>query len=251
MNNPSYYHLFFKCIETYGPKGFTGIDPNDPLMMELEGIMEKNDQFFYFGDLILFQIIYTSKRSLDMLGIGPADLTGFNFYQIMHPDDMKRHILGRTVLLKLAHDLYLAETGHKVLSTSCRVKNAEGKYINLLFQFFIYYSTVPYKSVFTIKVHTNIDWFVKRKLGYHYYLGEDLSNFRYPDREMLIQGNVFSRREFDIIKMLEKGLSSEQIAEQLFLSPNTINTHRRNILRKSGKANMSELIFDLKERGLL
>jgi hypothetical protein len=164
---------------------------------------------------------------------------------------MQRNMLGRTTLLKLAHELYLAEKGYKIISTNFRLKNAEGKYINLLTQFFIYYSTVPYKSVFTLKVHTNIDWFKKHKHGHHFYLGDDLSNFRYPDKELLTIGNEFSRREFDIIKMLEKGHNSLQIAEKLFLSPNTVHTHRRNILRKAQKANMAELIYDLKERGLL
>ena len=46
-------------------------------------------------------------------------------------------------------------------------------------------------------------------------------------------------------------MSSEQIAEKLFLSPYTINTHRSNILEKTGKASISELIYELKERGLL
>jgi hypothetical protein len=251
IENISYYNLFIKALEEYGPKGFSGIDPNDPLMIELERIMKEKDQFFYFGDLILFQIIYTSKRSLNMMGIEPDILSGFNFFQAIHPDEMQRNILGRTTLLKLAHELYLAEKGYKIISTNFRLKNAEGKYINLLTQFYIYYSTVPYKSVFTLKVHTNIDWFKKHKHGYHYYLGDDLSNFRYPDKELLMIGNEFSRREFDIIKMLEKGLSSEYIAEQLFLSPNTVNTHRRNILRKAQKTKLSELIYDLKEQGLL
>jgi len=74
-------------------------------------------------------------------------------------------------------------------------------------QFYIYYSTIPYKSVFTLKVQTNIDGFKKNKHDYHYYLGEDLSNFRYPDDELLMKGKVFSRREFDIISLLEKGQS--------------------------------------------
>jgi len=37
-------------------------------MIELEEIMKQNDQFFYIGDVVLFKIIYTSKRSLDMMG---------------------------------------------------------------------------------------------------------------------------------------------------------------------------------------
>jgi DNA-binding CsgD family transcriptional regulator len=121
----------------------------------------------------------------------------------------------------------------------------------MLVQFYIYFSHVPYKSVFTIKVHTNINWFKKARKGYHYYLGDDLSHFRYPDQELLMLRNVFSMREFEIVKMLEKGFSSEEVAKKLFLSLNTVNTHRRNILFKAGKDNISEVIFDLKEKGLL
>jgi len=36
MNHPPNYDLFLKCIETYGPEGFTGIDPNDRLMMAFD-----------------------------------------------------------------------------------------------------------------------------------------------------------------------------------------------------------------------
>jgi len=251
MANNSYYSLFFRVIDKYGPGGFTGIDDNDPLMIELEEIMKMNDQFFYIGDLVLFKIIYTSKRSLDMLGIEPSNLTTMNFFQSLHPDELERHALGRTLLVKLGHRLYCEEKGYRILSSNYLMKNAEGKYSNFLMQFYIYYSTLPYKSVFAIKVQTNIDWFKKRNHGHHYYLGESLSNFRCPDQELLMIGNAFTKREFEIIILLERGHSSEQIAEELFLSPNTVNTHRRNILRKSGKVNMTELLHELKEQGLL
>jgi DNA-binding CsgD family transcriptional regulator len=250
-DNFSYYNLFFRLIEKYGPGGFTGIDGNDPLMIELEENMAKNNQFFYIGDVVLFNIIYTSKRSFDMLGIEPSALTGLNYFQLLHPSEIERHTLGRTTLIKLAHELYSEGKGYRLFSSNYCMKNAEGKYSNFLMQFYIYYSTIPYKSVFTFKVQTNIDWFKMHKHGYHYYLGDDLSNFRYPDHELLTIGNVFSNREFDIIKLLEQGNSTGQIAEKLFLSPNTVNTHRRNILRKSGKANMTELLHELKEQGLL
>ena len=249
--NTSDYSIYFKLIEAYGIKGIAVFDPNDPLMVEAEEIMEKNDQFFYFGDLILFHILYTSKRSLDMLGVEPADLSPLKFYQAIHPDEMERNILYKNVLTKIAHNLFLAEKGYKLLSTNFQVKNAKGKYINVLSQFFLYYSEVPYKSVFVFKVHTNIDWYKKHKSSHHYYLGEDMSNFRYPDEELLKVADVFSKREFDILHLLEKGYSTDHVAETLFLSPNTIKTHRRNILHKSGKATIPELIFELKEHGVL
>jgi DNA-binding CsgD family transcriptional regulator len=64
---------------------------------------------------------------------------------------------------------------------------------------------------------------------------------------MLNGGNNFTKREFEIIKLIESGMSSEQIAEKLFVSIYTINTHRANILKKSGKAHVSELIYELME----
>ncbi len=116
---------------------------------------------------------------------------------------------------------------------------------------YLYFSTIPYKSVFLLKVHTNIDWFKKRKYGYHYYIGNDLSNFRYPDEELLGIGNVLTHREMEIVRLIEAGLVTEQIAEKLFLSPNTVNTHRRNILEKTQKQHISDVIYDLTEKGLM
>ena len=66
-----------------------------------------------------------------------------------------------------------------------------------------------------------------------------------------MKGNIFSDREFEIIKLIHSGLQSEQIAEKLFLSRHTVNTHRKNILDKTGKAHISDLIYYLQERGQL
>ena len=87
--------------------------------------------------------------------------------------------------MKSAHKILLAEKGHILFSTNFKVKNAKGKFFNILSQFYMYYSEVPYKSVFVFEVHTNIDWYKKHKTGHHCYLGDDLSNFRYPDEELL------------------------------------------------------------------
>jgi DNA-binding CsgD family transcriptional regulator len=64
-------------------------------------------------------------------------------------------------------------------------------------------------------------------------------------------GNIFSDREFEIIKLVQEGLDSEKIAEKLFLSRHTVNTHRKNILNKTGKRHMSDVIFDLQGKGML
>jgi len=249
-NNTS-YKVFFRIIEKYGPNAFADLDPNDPLVIKAEQIMENNEQFIYFGDLLLFKILYTSKRCMDMMGVEPSALSGTSLFNAVHPDDMNRFVLGRTKLLTLGHELFLAEKGYKILSSDIRMKNAEGAYDNLLKQFYIYYSTVPYKSVFVFKVHTKMNWFKKHRQGFHYYLGDDLSNFRYPDQQLLMKGILFSVREFNILQLIEKGCTSEQIAQKLYISTNTVNTHRRNILQKAQKEHITELIHELKSMGIL
>ena len=82
-------------------------------------------------------------------------------------------------------------------------------------------------------------------------MGNDFSNFRYPDDKLLAIGNPLSDREFEIVQLIESHLSSEEIAEKLFLSVNTVNTHRRNILEKTGKETMADLIYDFKEIKLI
>jgi DNA-binding NarL/FixJ family response regulator len=49
-------------------------------------------------------------------------------------------------------------------------------------------------------------------------------------------------REIEIIGLIEKELSNKQIAEQLFLSERTVETHRKNIFRKTNTSSVIGLI---------
>jgi DNA-binding CsgD family transcriptional regulator len=245
------YSLFLRFIETFSPVGFKDIDPDDLLLSQLEEMMKCNNQFFFVADLIQMKILITSKRSVDMIGINPLDITPYHFFEATHPNDLQRHNLGRSKLFALAQDLYIAEKGNKLLSTNLKIRNPVGGYSDLLFQCYVYYTPFPVKTVYEIQIHTNIEWCKKIKHGYHYYIGNDLSYFKYPDEEMLLKGNILSDREFEIIKLVQLGQSSEQIAEKLCLSKHTISKHRNNILRKTGKTHISDLIYELMDRGIL
>lgn len=49
-------------------------------------------------------------------------------------------------------------------------------------------------------------------------------------------------REIEIIRLIEKELSNKQIAEKLFLSERTIETHRKNIFRKTNTSSVIGLV---------
>ena len=51
-----------------------------------------------------------------------------------------------------------------------------------------------------------------------------------------------TKREREILRMISEGNTSNEIAEKLFLSPVTIETHRRNLLTKFKVKNMIELV---------
>ena len=49
-------------------------------------------------------------------------------------------------------------------------------------------------------------------------------------------------REIEIIRLIEKEYSNKQIAETLFISERTVETHRKNIFRKTGTSSVIGLV---------
>jgi len=64
---------------------------------------------------------------------------------------------------------------------------------------------------------------------------EDLTNFN-------CQPIHLSEREQEIITLIAEGHTNTAIAEQLFLSPHTVNTHRKNIMQKLGIKNTASIV---------
>jgi DNA-binding NarL/FixJ family response regulator len=60
-----------------------------------------------------------------------------------------------------------------------------------------------------------------------------------------------SEREIEIITLIAQELSTNQIAEKLFLSPATVETHRHNILKKLGIKNSIGLVKFALKNGLI
>ena len=58
-------------------------------------------------------------------------------------------------------------------------------------------------------------------------------------------------REIEVVRLVAEGLSSNLIAEKLSLSSHTINTHRKNIMRKLQVSNSSELVVQAANAGIL
>lgn len=60
-----------------------------------------------------------------------------------------------------------------------------------------------------------------------------------------------TKKEIEIIKLIAQGLTTKEIASQNFISAHTVNTHRKNILRKLGINNTSELVMYAVKAGII
>lgn len=71
-----------------------------------------------------------------------------------------------------------------------------------------------------------------------------LSSWQNPSRTFPPRDVVLTKCEYEIIKLVTKGFTNKQIAQQLTVSPETIKKHLKSIFTKTGVRNRSQLVFD-------
>lgn len=251
MNKPYPYSIFFDFIESYLPSGFEDINTEDPIVQKLEKVMEENNQFFSVSDLNQVTYLFNSKRCKEIVGVEPDKLDAGYFMKTVHPDDLQRLVLGRTKMYKVAQEINAAKSGKVLMSYTLRVQSPEGGYHTLLGQAYLFHSTIPRDVVFHFRVISKLPPEIKINPDGHWYVGDDVSLFEFPDEKLLQMGSHLSDREFEIVKLSASGMGSKEIAEALAISVHTVNTHRSNILEKTGKASIADLIYEFKNLGLI
>ena len=79
------------------------------------------------------------------------------------------------------------------------------------------------------------------------YLGSDVAGavidvaMSSPNEPSSSSQTLLSPREREIVQLVAEGLSNKEIAEQIHLSEATVDTHRRNIMRKLELKGVAEL----------
>ncbi|MEM9362043.1 MAG: response regulator transcription factor [Bacteroidota bacterium] len=63
-----------------------------------------------------------------------------------------------------------------------------------------------------------------------------------PNADKNSTKSVLSSREREILQLIAKGRTSHQIADELFIGKSTVDTHRKNMIRKLGLSGAGELL---------
>ena len=60
-----------------------------------------------------------------------------------------------------------------------------------------------------------------------------------------------SEREVEVLRLITRGLTNREMAERLYLSVRTVESHRARIQRKLGRSRRSDLVEYALARGLV
>ncbi|MBR5102368.1 MAG: helix-turn-helix transcriptional regulator [Muribaculaceae bacterium] len=63
--------------------------------------------------------------------------------------------------------------------------------------------------------------------------------------------NEITGRELEVLRLLSEGFNSREISEKLYISSNTVEYHRKQLLRKTQSRNVAQLIGNAFRSNLL
>lgn len=84
-----------------------------------------------------------------------------------------------------------------------------------------------------------LDQQVQNRVVEAFILNEETNTAGDADKKDMVK---LSSREIEVLKLIAEGKSSSKIADQLFISMNTVDTHRKNMMAKCGVNKITELI---------
>jgi DNA-binding CsgD family transcriptional regulator len=205
---------------------------------KFEAIPILNTQCIYVYDFARKKITYC--RNARVLGFENDEFSLFHASNY-HVND--RNIINTVTTSAIKHGISGNMLMHDCcLSLTFRLRKKDGTYIQVLKQTTIYNLDNEDRMTTNVTILSDINFI---NTPGHVNWSFTLKNLDSDHFENLICGDVrtiFTKRELEVIPYLVKNKSSGQIAEKLFISKLTVDSHRKSIKRKSGCTNMYELM---------
>jgi len=210
-------------------------------------------------DLSQLKHVYVSKDYESLLGwnLNQAEEQGINYINSkIHPDDFDTLNKAGINYLKLAFELKekaIRKLWDFKYVTDYRILNKKGDYIRVIEQHKVLELDKNNNiwlalSILDLSPDNDIESKARSRLidikkGEIFKIPEFINNAQ--------EEQLLSLREIEILQLISKGLISKQIADQLFLSANTVNTHRQRIIKKLKVSNTFEALKYAAELGLI
>lgn len=226
--------------------------------IELDQFLPLNSTFYCITNTQELTFEYVSKNMEACLGLDKKQLEekGLpHLWTFIHPDDLEPWLGALKDLMRFTlSEIKPDERGLMSYTWNFRLKHGSGNYVNII------QNTTPlgfddeHKPIIGLAHYTVLD--ADMFIGISASAKKLNSNNEYEtlyfntfSEKLLAQG--ISPRERDIIRLLALHKTSKEIAGRLNISVNTVDTHRRNILKKMKLSSTGELIGVIKGNNYL
>jgi len=205
-----------------------------------------------------YQFDFVSDSVINVLGIDAETYTLEHFFSILNPIDNDKMYEKEAVVFDFFNNrLSREEMPLYKVSYLMRLRHSDGSYRTILHQSRTINISNEGKIQQTLVVHTDISYlnipfdhkiaFISNKKQSYFAIGTT-APFQFVENKFKDQ---FTKREIEILTKIAKGYSFTEIADLLDISPNTINTHKKNILKKAGCNSSPELIARCIREGII
>lgn len=225
-------------------------------------IQEKHLEFFHVGDSYhyLFDLTnmsfgYVSEKIQKVLGYPKEEITVPFFLSNIHPDDFPYFIEFEKEVVQFFNQLEKSKLSKYKVRYDYRIKTKSGAYKRILHQMVSLLPNDENIITHTLCFHTDITYLKNEGIPLLSFIGLD-GEPSFVDVGKNIQQSLpfdyeLSIREREVVKCLAEGLTSNIIASVLNISPETVKTHRKNILRKMNLNSTVDLITKAVREGWL
>lgn len=237
-----------------GKLNLNGLEAMLKKHQQLNAIFHHSVPMIYLVDYTTGKYLLASKTTKRIIGFdheefmqGGLDLVINNYRQ----DDLK--LYNEKIFpdrLKILQQIPVEEHSKYVFSYNYQFKNKNGDYNTLLQRNSFIKSDEQGKPLLSFGVVLNITHFrpyapviqtVEKTGGENNYAISPVP-FSKKIYSLQDEDELFSPREKEILLWMTEGLTSSEIAKKLFISEHTVINHRKNMLLKSGAANVAALI---------
>lgn len=235
-------------------------------LKQLSALFSPGLTYFYVMNMHNLHFEYISSDVEQVTGIPPEEASIEKLVAAALPSQMALLEKKEEVIRDFFYNFLKPEElmSYKLLYTY-RVDNGKGrKPQQMLHQASVLSVADNGKVQHVLSIHTDISHlkatqtdtisFIHLNGGKSYLnLPVELGNFdpALADSELSCLAQLLTKRELEIIRLLAKGQNAQEIAKNLNLSFNTVRTHRKNMLVKTGSSNTTELVAKSLMEGVL
>lgn len=215
------------------------------LQKQIINLFQPGNSYYFIFNVNKGEFEFISDEIKEVLGYAPNELTAFDFLNKIHPEDQPYFIIFEEKIRPFFQSLTLSQIPKYKVQYNFRIQNKKGDYQTILHQLIVIQYDDNKNLLHSLGIHSDISHLnlqQKPSLSFIGMEGEpSYFNISVDNFVLTPSKELFSHREKQIIKLVIAGNNSTEIANVLSLSIHTVNTHRKNILKKSKCNNWVEI----------